>query len=244
MIDSIWYFVMVPMVYISVAWCIIWSAAKIIEILKAARVPPTLRIFPEGKDPEDHSTGGVPAAIWDTLTMPSLLQHNPVLWGFLIVFHVSLAIVFLAHLDLLPEINIMSPDSPHMIGNGAAAVALLAAALYFLFRRFKSPLRELSVPADYMLLFLLICIIVSGAIISWGNSWSEDGFVITKQDFGLYLQSLLSFSFEDPREILSGAHYSVVAVHVLLANLFMLVLPFTKIVHVFFAVPMNALRRG
>jgi nitrate reductase gamma subunit len=100
------------------------------------------------------------------------------------------------------------------------------------------------VPSDYLLLFLLLCIVVSGGIISWGNSWSEDGFVMTKQDFGLYLDSLIRFSFADPRRFLSGSHYAVIGTHVLLANIFLFVLPFSKIMHVFFAVPMNKLRRG
>ncbi len=244
MVDRLWYFVMVPMVYLCVTWCAVWIVLKIIQALRAPKLPPTLRIFPEGKDPEDWNTGGLPGAAWDALTMPSVRRYHPFMWVFLAVFHIALAILVLSHLDLLPEINIMSADSPHMIGNGALGVVLIVCVLYLLFRRFLSPVRELSVPSDYLLLFLLFLIIASGAIISWGNSWSEDGFVITKQDLGLYLQSLFAFTFADPREVLSGAHYAVVGAHVLLANLFLLILPFSKIAHVFFAVPLNALRRG
>jgi nitrate reductase gamma subunit len=242
--DKISYFITVPMVYLAVAWCIFWIGLKIIGISRASKEPPTLRIFPEDKDPEDWRTGGWPAAVWDALSMPPLRKHHPLLWVFLLVFHAGIAILFLAHLDLLPHFNIVSPESASMIGHGAVGLILTVAVLYFLFRRFLSPLRELSMPSDYFLLFLLFALMVSGDIISWGNSWSESGFGLTKQDLGMYLQSLLSFSFADPAQMLDHPHYAIVVVHVLLANLFLLVLPFSKIMHVFFAVPMNALRRG
>ena len=68
---------------------------------------------------------------------------------------------------------------------------LTVSIVYFLLRRFRTPVRELSVPADYLLLFLLFCIFITGDVISWGNSWSPDGFVITKQDLGAYLSGLV-----------------------------------------------------
>jgi len=44
---------------------------------------------------------------------------------------------------------------------------------------------------------------------------------MTKQDFAAYFGSLARFTFTDPRAVL----------------------PFTKVVHTFFAVPINLLRR-
>ncbi|HMK33859.1 MAG TPA: respiratory nitrate reductase subunit gamma [Desulfomonilaceae bacterium] len=244
MADKFWYFVLVPMVYLSLAWCIIWMGVKIAELLNAPKFPKTLRIFPEGQSPDDTSGTGWAGAVWDAFTMPAVRRYNPLLWFFLTVFHVTILLLILAHLDMLPQINIVSADSPHMIGNGAVGMLITVCVLYFLFRRFRSPVREVSVPSDYLLLILLLCIILSGDVISWGNSWTENGFVMTKQDFGAYLNSLMKFTFTDPRQFLSGSHYPVIGTHVLLANLFLIFLPFSKIMHVFFAVPMNKLRRG
>ena len=243
MVDKFWYFIMVPMVYLAFAWCIVWIVIKIIDILRAPNIPPTLRIFSEAntRNAQDYPFA---AAVWDSFTMPSVRKHNSVLWVFLCIFHLAIALLILAHIDLLPHVDIMPATSEHMIGNGAIGIAVTISILYFLFRRFRTPVREVSVPADYLLLILLLAIVVTGDIMSWGNSWAENGFVMTKRDFGNYLYSLLRFTFSDPREFLTGSHYAVIGTHVLLANLFLIVLPFSKIMHVFFAVPMNKLRRG
>jgi [DsrC]-trisulfide reductase subunit M len=248
MADRIWYFIMVPMVYLAIAWCLTWIAIKIVGIINTPQPPRTLRIFPAGNPRDDTatdpSTGTLAGAVWDALSMPTVRKHEPRLWFFLIVFHIALILLILAHLDLLPQITIMAPDSVHMVGFGAIGMVVTISLLYFLFRRFRSPVREISVPGDFLLLFLLFCIAITGDTISWGNSWSQDGFVMTKADFGGYLNSLITFSFADPREFLSGSHYAVIGMHVLLANIFLLVFPFTKMMHAFFAVPMNKLRRG
>jgi len=244
MTDRFWYVVMVPMVYFSVSWCIAWVIVRVVEVLKAPNVPYSLRIFPEGSGSDDPPKSPLAGAFWDAFTMPTVRKYKPRLWVFLIVFHVSLGLLFLAHLDILPQIDIMSSDSPHMFGYGAIGVILTVCLLYLLFRRFGTPVREVSVPGDYLVLLLLLAAVITGDIISWGNSWSESGFVMTKADFGSYLNSLLTFTWADPRQFLSGSHYAVIGTHVLLANLFLLFLPFSKIMHVAFAVPLNKLRRG
>lgn len=244
MADKIWYVVMVPMVYFSVAWCIAWIIVRIAEVLKAPKLLYTLSIFPEGRGSDDPPNAPLLGAFWDAFTMPSVRKYQPILWGFLIVFHLSLCLLLLAHLDLLPQINIMSADSPHMLGYGAIGVVFAVCLLYLLFRRFGTPIREVSVPGDYLVLVLLLAAAVTGDIISWGNSWTDAGFVITKADFSAYLNSLIKFTFADPRQFLSGSHYAVVGTHVLLANLFLIFLPFSKIMHFAFAVPLNKLRRG
>ena len=237
MIDKIFYLIMVPMVYLAFVWCIVGITAKVIGIVRAPEMPNTLKIFPESKTP-------FLAAVKDAFTIPSVRKHKPVFWGFLLAFHAAIALLIISHLDLIPQLRLTSPDSPDMIGHGAVGVVLTISVIYFLLRRFRTPVRDLSVPADYLILCLLFCIFLTGDVVSWGNSWSPDGFVITKQDLGSYLSSLVRFTFEDPRTMLSGSHYVIVGTHVLLANLFLMILPFSKIMHSFFAVPLNLLRRA
>ncbi len=236
MIDKIFYFIMAPMVYLAFAWCVIGVTAKVIGIVRSPKLPNTLKIFPESETP-------FLAAVKDAFTMPTVRKHKPLFWVFLMAFHAALALLIVAHLDLIPQLRLTRADSPHMIGYGAVGVVLTVSVVYFLLRRFRTPVRDLSVPADYLILCLLFCIFLTGDVISWGNSWSPDGFVITKQDLGSYLSGLVRFTFEDPRNVLSGSHYVIVGTHVLLANLLLIVVPFSKIMHSFFAVPLNLLRR-
>jgi nitrate reductase gamma subunit len=235
--DSIFYFVMVPMVYLAFAWALFGIAWRLVSILRAPPHPHTLAVFPRSGAPGA-------AAVLDAFTMPQVRRNKPLFWFFLMLFHAALAVVLVAHVDLIRGVDIMPADSPHMIGWGAAGASLTVAVLYFLFRRFRSPLREISVPADYLMLFLLFLIFLTGGTISWGNSWSPDGFVITKQDFGVYFGNLVTFDFSNPSDYLYGSHYVVVVLHVLFVELFLLALPFSKIMHTFFAVPLNRLRRG
>jgi len=236
MVDKIFYFIMVPMVYLAFAWCAIGILWKVVSIMRLPKQTHTLKIFP------DKSAAGL-RAVLETFAMPSVRRHQPVLWFFLGVFHLGILGLILSHLDLLPQINIMPAESKHMLGNGAIGVAVTVSVLYFLLRRFRTPIREISVPADYLILFLLFLIFITGDTRSWANSCNPDGFVMTKQDFGAYLNSLAHFTFANPRDLLTGSHYVVIVIHVLLANLLLLSLPFSKIMHTFFAVPLNLLRR-
>jgi len=237
MIDRIFYFIMVPMVYLAFAWLIVGAIVRVAKILRAPPHPHKLTVFPA------NGPAG-PAAALEAFAMPAIFRRNKPFWAFLIAFHAAFLVLIVSHVDLFEGIAILPEESKHMIGNGAVGAVLLVAIVFFLVRRFKSPTRDISVPADFLLLFLLFCIVMSGDIISWGNSWGPDGFVITKQDFGAYLKGLAQFTFADPREILYGSHYVVAVVHVLLANVFLMVLPFSKVMHTFFAVPLNRLRRA
>jgi nitrate reductase gamma subunit len=244
MADKFWYFVMAPMVYLSVAWCVVGIVVRIMGVIKTPDLPKTLRIFPEGKGPNDPPEGAMMGAIFDAFTMPSIRKTKPLFWVFLMAFHAAFALLILAHLDLFPQLGLSSPKSTNMLGYGAIGLVFTICALYFLFRRFRSPVREVSVPADYIILFVLVCLAISGDIISWGNSWTDTGFVLTKQDFGAYLTALVKFNVADPKTYLAGGHFPVIGTHVLFANLFLILLPFSKIMHFAFAVPLNKLRRG
>jgi nitrate reductase gamma subunit len=130
-----------------------------------------------------------------------------------------------------------------MLGAGFVGVSVTVPAFYFLARRFRGEDRHISVPSDYLLLLLLIFTFLLGDMISWGNSWTAHGFVMTKADFKQYFGILASFSFLDPRKVLPGSHYHFIVLHLFLAELFMMILPFSKIVHTFFSLPLNILRR-
>jgi nitrate reductase gamma subunit len=235
-VDRIDYLIMVPLFYLSILALLAGIAWRIAVILRSPPPPYPLRLYPVPARP------GL-AALGDTFAMPQVRKHNPLFWVFLMIFHVGMILLFLGHLDILPQVNILSPGSRHMLGAGAVGVAVTVPLMYFLGRRLRSPQRDISVFSDYLLLLLLLFLFLFGDMISWGNSWSAHGFVMTKQDFAKYFDGLLRFTFADPRAVLPGSHYHFAVIHVLLAETFFVVLPFSKIIHTFFSVPVNMLRR-
>lgn len=235
-LDRLEYGILVPMVYFAILFCLAGIVYRIVSIFRAPAQPFSLRIFPSSKKP------GL-SALADTFTMPQIRKHKPVFWVFLMIFHISFLLLILGHLDILPQISIIPEASRHMLGAGLVGVGVTLPLFYFLFRRFASPNREITVPADYILLILIIFLALFGDLMSWGNSWTASGFVMTKADFAKYFDGLLRFTFDSPRAVLPGSHYHFVVIHVLLANLFFILLPFSKVVHAFFAMPINLLRR-
>lgn len=234
--DKVDYVIMVPLVYIALQFCLIFLIVRIVKIFRAPPAPFTLKIFPSRKRP-------VAAALGDTFAMPQIRKHQPLFWFFLMVFHVSFLLLILGHLDILPRVSLVPEASRDMLGAGLVGVGVTVPLLYFLFRRFRTPNREISVFADYLLLILVIFLCLFGDLMSWGNSWTAAGFIMKKADFAQYFASLAHFTFQDPRLWLTGTHYHFAVIHVLLAELFFFILPFSKIVHAFLAAPINLLRR-
>ncbi|MFZ2780672.1 MAG: respiratory nitrate reductase subunit gamma [Rectinemataceae bacterium] len=234
--DKIYYFIMVPMVYLAIAFFIAAIVVKIVKMIQAGAAPYQLAIYPLPKHPKL-------AALRDTFGMTQIRKKNPLFWFFLMMYHLGFLLLFLGHLDLFPQINFVDPASRHMLGAGAVGLMVTIPTFYFLGRRFRGADRAISTPGDYLFLLLLLFLFLLGDMISWGNSWTANGFVMTKQNFAQYFDGLARFTFADPRLVLHGSHYHFVVLHVLLAELLLIVLPFTKVVHTFFALPLNMVRR-
>jgi nitrate reductase gamma subunit len=235
-VDKIDYVIMVPLVYVSVLALLAGITWRIAVILRSPPPPYPLRLYPAVHRP------GL-AALGDTFAMPQVRKHKPLFWVFLMVYHVGFVLLILGHLDILPQVNLLPAGSRHMLGAGAVGIAVTLPLAYFLMRRLRSPQRDISVFSDYLLLLLLLFLFLFGDMMSWGNSWSARGFVMTKQDFAKYFDGLVRFTLADPRAVLPGSHYHFAVIHVFLAEVFFIVLPFSKIIHTFFSVPVNLLRR-
>jgi nitrate reductase gamma subunit len=122
-------------------------------------------------------------------------------------------------------------------------LALCVALLFFLFRRFVTPNRELSVPEDYYLLILLFLTVLFGSEMDWARRWYEYS-EVSADDYREYLSSLLYLRPAIPSGLESSGHSFMLVAHVFFANLFLMFFPFSKIMHSFFSLPMNKLRRG
>ena len=235
--QSISYFILVPMVYFAFGFFLIGTSVRLITIFKTPKHPTTLQIYPEKK-------GKWFGAIYDTFLFSTVLKHRPVLWFFLIVFHLSLVLLFIGHLELVWDVSLFQivPHDP-FIGNGFVGLTLVVCLLFFLFRRLKSPVKELSVPEDFYLLILLFLIVLLGSQMDWARRWYEYG-ELSPEDYRDYLTSLIVLKPELPYNTTFSGHSFMLILHVFFANLFLIFLPFSQSMHSFLSLPINKLRRG
>ena len=235
--ESVYYFVLVPMVYISFGVFAAGITFRLIQIFRQPKHPTTLQIYPEKK----------PRWLWtlyDTFLFPTVRRHKPILWIFLIVFHFCLFLLLIGHVELFGEISVFQVI-PHQvfIGQGFVGLILTICLLFFLFRRFSSPVRELSVAEDYYLLILLFLVVIFGSQMDWARRWYEYAELDTDA-YQAYLWGLLTLKPDLPYEVLNSGHSFMLVLHVFFANLFLIFFPFSQAMHSFLSLPVNKLRRG
>ena len=235
--QTLYYIILVPMVYAAFAVFFVGTVVRLVKMFREPVHPATLQIFPEKR----------PKWLWalhDTFLLPTVRRHNPVLWVFLMFFHVSFLLLIIGHLEVIAELSIFQ-IIPHevFLGHGFVGLILCVSLLFFLFRRFVSPNRELSVPEDYYLLILLFLTVLFGSQMDWARRWYEYG-DLSVEDYRVYLSSLLYLRPELSPNITMSGHSFMLVLHVFFANLFLIFFPFSKIMHSFLSLPMNKLRRG
>jgi nitrate reductase gamma subunit len=236
-VDSVIYFILVPMVYLAFGVFFIGTAVRLVKIFLEPRHPATLQIYPQRRPAWLY-------ALADTLLFPTVRRHKPLLWVFLMILHICILLLILGHLELFGEIGFLQ-ILPHEIFLGQGYVGLLSAValLYLLFRRFRSPVRELSVPEDYYLLILLFLIVIFGSEMDWARRWYGYDSIGVEQ-YRTYLYSLLLFEPDVPAELTGMGHSFMLILHVFFANLFLMFFPFSQAMHSFLSLPINKLRRG
>ena len=235
--DSLIYIVLVPMVYVAFAVFFLGTGLRLIKIFREPRHPTTLQIFPERHPRWLY-------VLHDTFLFPTIRRNNPLHWVFLILFHLSFLLLIVGHLELIEEFSVFQIiEHDVFLGGGYVGLILSVALLFFIFRRFVSPYRDLSVPEDYYLLIMLFLTAVFGSEMDWARSWYgyEE---LSAEDYQIYLKGLFFLQPEIPDSMTASGHSFMMVLHVLFANLFLMFFPFSKIMHSFFSLAMNKLRRG
>lgn len=151
------------------------------------------------------------------------------LWLAALAFHWSLLVILLRHLRLFvepaPAVAVFLDRVDGFFQIGAPAlyltdIAVLAALLYLLQRRFRDPqVRYISLFTDYFALFLLLGIAVSGV---WMRYFARTDVVAVKQ----FAISLAIFAPAVPAN--AGAWFYA---HLALVSTLAAYLPFSKLVH-------------
>jgi nitrate reductase gamma subunit len=234
---AIYYLILVPMVYVAFAVFFIGTMVRLVKIFREPKNPTTLQIYPE-KRPQWAW------ALYDTFLLPTVRRHNPIFWVFLMLFHICFLLLIIGHLELFGEIGIFQVI-PHevFLGKGFVGLVLAVCVLFFLLRRFASPVRELSVPEDYYLLILLFLTIFLGSQMDWARRWYEYG-NLSVEDYRAYLTGLVYLRPELTEELTGSGHSFMLVLHVFFANLFLMFFPFSQLMHSLLSLPMNKLRRG
>jgi nitrate reductase gamma subunit len=234
---AIYYLILVPMVYVAFAVFFIGTMVRLVKIFREPKNPTTLQIYPE-KRPQWAW------ALYDTFLLPTVRRHNPIFWVFLMLFHICFLLLIIGHLELFGEIGIFQVI-PHevFLGKGFVGLVLAVCVLFFLLRRFASPVRELSVPEDYYLLILLFLTMFLGSQMDWARRWYEYG-NLSVEDYRAYLTGLVYLRPELTEELTGSGHSFMLVLHVFFANLFLIFFPFSQLMHSLLSLPMNKLRRG
>ncbi|MBU0716851.1 MAG: respiratory nitrate reductase subunit gamma [Planctomycetes bacterium] len=236
--QAVYYFVLVPMVYVALAVFIcgtIWQGGRILIGLRRSlssavgpERPPKLR-----------------GAVYETFLFPIVLRNHPLQWVLLMAFHATLLLLILGHIELVGDVAILQVIEHRVfLGGGAVGLILLVVLLFFLFRRFHSPLREISVPGDYYLLILFFLVVLFGSELHLARRLFDYS-TIGVDEYREYLSSLFMFRPALPEVFTEDyvGHSFLLVLHVFFANLFLMLFPTSRMMHALLAFPLARLKR-
>lgn len=183
--------------------------------------PGKMTLFPAPANPNT-------SVIAEALFFPSLFRGDRILWLFSWVFHATLVLVALGHLRVITGFIDRALMGMGMTKEGIAAlsagaggiagVILLGTGMLLLIRRLAiDRVRQVSGVPDFFALLLLVAIILTGDLMRFGSHF----------DLGLtreWFRSLLALSPQVPQN-------GTFLVHILLALLLIMYIPFSKILH-------------
>jgi len=238
-VQTVYYLILVPMVYVALAIFIIGTGWQTVRIFRGLRFSLKTAVGPEKKP---KALG----AIYETLSFSRALRAHPVYWFFLLLLHVAIVLLILGHLELVAEIRVLQViEHQVFLGRGAVGVILFVTGLFFLLRRFHSPVVEISKPVDFYVLVLLILIVLLGSQLHLARRLFDYS-TIGVDEYRQYLSSLFIFRPALPEVFTEYGvgHSFLLVLHVFLANLFLMLFPASTMMHSLLALPLARLRRG
>ena len=172
-------------------------------------------------------TGRFTSLFLEIFTLRSLSRASKELWIGSLTFHAALALIIVGHIRvfsaysdyLMKQAGITSIDTLSLVAGGMAGLVIVLAAIYLLVRRLRLPyVNEISSVSDYVDILLLMAVFLSGDYMRFFSH-------VTLDDTRTFFMSLAMFTPKpppgDPTFIL----------HFFLAQIFLMYLPFSKLVH-------------
>jgi nitrate reductase gamma subunit len=227
-------------VYIALAVFIGGMAWRIATWVRTPKSPIRLGMFPK---PATRA-GRFGKLLKDTFIAPQSARIEPAMWGFAMAFHVAALGAFVGHLRMVREF----PFLPEWLGEhgmnqfaawsgSIAGTLMLVAVVFWIARRTFGPYKRLSVPEDYLLLFLLFGVVIMGDHLRFVY-----GSYVHADTYRAWFQSLLAFKPALPEKLLSGTIGWSLGTHMLFTDLFLIYFPFSKLVHAIGAFSANLVR--
>lgn len=226
------------LVYVGIAVFVIGMAWRVWTWSRTPRSAVRLGLFPKPKS----SVGRFGKLVTDTFVAPQSARIEPVMWAFAFAFHVAALAAFVGHLRLLheftPLVAILGEEGMNSFAAWAGSIAgsiMLVGVVFWIVRRTFGAYKSLSVPEDYLLLFLLLGIIVLGDHLRFFGGIHGPSYIE-------WFQSLLAFRPDFPPEIANSPSKWVLDGHMILVSVFLIYFPFSKLTHTIGAFATNLTR--
>ncbi len=199
---------------------VVFLAAMLNRIWVWKKLPqPGMTLFPTS--PKGTAAG----VVKETLLFPSLFKGDRFLWAMSWLFHAMLVLIFIGHLRVVTDFPALwsalhiDADTMSAVVGGAAGVTILVMVVLLTARRFAvDRVREISVPADYFALFLILAIVLTGNAMRFVGHFD---LAESRQ----YFASLVMLQWPTVPE--NGWFLA----HLFLGQMLLLYMPFSKIMH-------------
>jgi len=199
---------------------VVFVAAMLNRLWVWKKLPqPGMTLFPTS--PRGTAAG----VVKETLLFPSLFKGDRFLWAMSWLFHAMLALIFIGHLRVVTDFPRLwsalhiDADTMSAVVGGAAGVTILVMIVLLIARRFAvDRVREISAPADYFALFLILAIVLTGNAMRFLGHFD---LAESRQ----YFASLIMLQWPTVPE--NGWFLA----HLFLGQALLLYMPFSKIMH-------------
>lgn len=185
---------------------------------------PAMTLFPAPPTEESNTLN----TLQEVLLFKSLFGGDRVLWFFAWVFHAVLALIVVGHFRVFANVDAilkalgMSEDAIQAMSSTAGVVILVMLVLLLIRRMTLQRVREVTGAADYLALALIGAIIITGNMMRFGAEHFD--LALTRE----YSAALATFSSVRGMEALKN---NVFVVHMCLAFVLIMAIPFSKILH-------------
>lgn len=225
-------------VYVGIGVFVLGMAWRVWTWMRTPRSAVRLGIFPKPKT----RLGRFGKLVTDTFLAPQSASIEPLMWTFSFAFHAAALAAFVGHLRLIHEFtplhDALGEEGMNAFAawsGGIAGSIMLAGVVFWIARRTFGPYKALSVPEDYLLLFLLFGIIGLGDHLRFFGD-------IHGPTYMAWFQSLLAFRPQFPPELAASPTKWVLDGHMLLVDAFLVYFPFSKLTHTVGAFATNLVR--